>query len=204
MSTLTSSVSPKKPVIIWFVIFAVYLVGVIAALDMFDIKSKLIANLAVLTSMAFLAKAGLNAMANAGKQGLPGGAMRSYLQRMLVVSIAYVGAVFAASSLIEEGDPVTFVSVLIALVPGVAVVGYFYAMGRYVTEQQDEFLKMLMVRQSLIATGLAFSAASIWGFLESFGQVPHLDAYWWPILWFFGLGIGAIANRVQFGTTGEC
>lgn len=193
----------KRPVIIWFVIFLAFLGAMILAVDYWDIGNPLIANGLIVLSMIFLAKAGLNSMANAGRNGAPGAPARTYLMRMLVVSFAYVGSLFAASSLIEDGDPVTVLSVLIAIVPGLAVAGYFWAIGRYVREQQDEFLRMLMVRQSLIATGLTFSAASIWGFLESFGQVGHLDAYWWPILWFFGIGIGALVNRIEHGTWGE-
>lgn len=193
----------KRPVLIWFAIFAIYLVAAIVALGMSDIDNPLIANGIILISMIFLCKAGLNAMANAGQRGAVGSSLRTYLLRMLIVSVTYVGSMFAASTLISEGDPITLFSVLLAVIPGLAVVGYFYAMGRYMAEQEDEFLKMLMVRQSLIATGIAFSAASIWGFLESFGQVSHLDAYWWPIIWFFGIGIGAIVNKVQYGTAGE-
>lgn len=202
--TATTEPGPKKrPVGLWFVIFFAAMGCCLFAIDYFDIDDPIVANSVVLIPMIFLTKAGLNAMANAGRHGERGSAARNYLTRMLVVSLTYVGSLATASVLIEDGDPITFLSVLVALVPGIAVAGYFWAIGKYLAEQQDEFLRMLMVRQSLIATGLAFSAASIWGFLESFGQVPHLDAYWWPILWFFGIGIGAIANKIQFGTVGE-
>ncbi|MCK0129631.1 hypothetical protein [Erythrobacter sp. F6033] len=192
-----------KPVLPWFVVFFAFLIGSLVAIDLLDVKNPLIANGLILLSMIPLAKAGLNASANAASRGEVGNATRNYLIRMLVVSVAYIGAVFAASQLIDDGDPVTVLSVIIALVPGLAIALYFWAMGKYLAEQQDEFLRMLMVRQALIATAIAFSAAAIWGFLESFGQVPHIDAYWWPIVWFLGIGIGAIFNKVQYGTVGE-
>ena len=184
--------SPTKPVLPWFAVFIVVLIGSLFAIDIWDIQDPLLANGMILLSMLPLAKAGLNSSANAAASGEMGNATRNYLMRMLVVSVAYIGSVFAASQLIEDGDPVTVLSVIIALVPGLAIALYFWAIGKYLAEQQDEFLRMLMVRQSLIATAIAFSAAAIWGFLESFGQVPHVDAYWWPIIWFFGIGIGAM------------
>ncbi len=193
----------RKPVLPWFGIFFAFLIGSLFAIDIFDIRDPLLANGLVLTSMLFVAKAGLNASANAAARGEMGKATRNYLIRMLVVSVAYIGSVFAASQLIDDGDPITALSVIIALIPGVAIALYFWAMGKYLQEQQDEFLRMLMVRQALIATAIAFSAAAIWGFLESFDQAPHVDAYWWPIVWFFGTGIGAIFNKVQYGTVGE-
>jgi len=71
-------------------------------------------------------------------------------------------------------------------------------------EEPDEFIRMLIVRQSLIATAVALSAASVWGFLEAYGVVGHVDSYWVVVLWFAGLGIGAAVNKLQYGTFGEC
>lgn len=201
--TETVNDTQRRPVVFWFLLFFAALGAMALILDQSDIKDPLIANAMMLVPMIFLVKAGLNAMHNAGRHGERGSPQRNYLTRMLVLSIAYVGSLFAATELISEGDPITPVSIAIAIVPGIAVVGYFWAMGRYIVELKDEFLRMLMVRQSLIATGLAFSAASVWGFLESFGQAPHIEAYWWPILWFFGIGVGAVVNKLTYGTTGE-
>ena len=61
---------------------------------------------------------------------------------------------------------------------------------------------MLVVRQSLIATGLALSAATVWGFLESADVAPHLDAYWVAVAWFLGLFVGGLSNRIEYGSWG--
>lgn len=131
-------------------------------------------------------------------------AKRVYFKRMSIVSVGYLAAVFAAASLIDEGEPITWLSALLALLPGLGVVGYIWAIMRLMIEETDEFFRMLIVRQSLIATGIALSAASIWGFLEAFAIVGHVDAYWWPVIYFFGFGVGAIVNKIQFGASGEC
>jgi|GEM_PF-445103 len=193
----------RRKVIPWFLACVLAVAAALFAIDFFAIKDPLLAKGLILGSMIFLVIAGLNAAANARAKGGMGDAKSRYLLRMLAVSLAYVGSLFIAALLIDEGDPITVFSVVIALVPGLAVAGYFWAIGRYLQEQQDEFLRMLLVRQSLIATALAFSAAAMWGFLENFGQAPHVDAYWWPIIWFLGIGAGAVANKVQYGTYGE-
>lgn len=131
-------------------------------------------------------------------------AQRRYLKRMLAVTAVYLVTVFAASFLIDEGGPVTALTFILALLPGLAVVGIFWVIGRLIVEEQDEFIRMLNVRQSLVATGFALSVASVWGFLEAYGVAPHIDSYWVAILWFAGLGVGAVANKVQYGTYGEC
>jgi hypothetical protein len=69
-------------------------------------------------------------------------------------------------------------------------------------EEQDEYVRMLMVRQTLWASGFALSAATIWGFLESFGLAGHVDAYYIAVAWFFGLGIGGVINKLTLGEGG--
>ena len=76
------------------------------------------------------------------------------------------------------------------------VAGLFVAIGAYLVEERDEYLRMLATRQSLIATGTAMVAATIWGFLEGFELLPHMVGYAWPIVWFAGLGLGSCVNTL--------
>ena len=202
---MTTDTKPaRKPLLPWFLAMFASFGALFLLFELVDIQSRLVANAIFFIPMAFLVKAGMNASHNAALQGPRGNAARNYMKRMVVVSVTYVGSLFAASSLIDEGDPVTPLSIIIAVVPGIAVAGYFWAMGKFMLEQKDEFMRMLMVRQTLVATAFAFSLASVYGFLENFGQVPHIDAFWWPTAFFFGLGIGAIVNKLTMGTAGEC
>ena len=63
----------------------------------------------------------------------------------------------------------------VAVLPALPIIGIFAAIGRYLVEEQDEYVRMLMVRQTLWASGIALSLATIWGFLENFGVVGHVD-----------------------------
>ena len=83
-----------------------------------------------------------------------------------------------------------------AVLPALPIVGLFIAMGRYLAEERDEFVRMLRVREMLWAMGFTLSCATIWGFLDSFGLVGRADGYWIVILWYFGQGIGSIANKL--------
>lgn len=91
---------------------------------------------------------------------------------------------------------------IVAVLPALPIIGIFAAIGRYLVEEQDEYVRMLMVRQTLWASGFALSLATIWGFLDNFGLVGHADGYWIVIAWFFGLGIGGLANRLTLGDGG--
>ena len=108
-------------------------------------------------------------------------AMRRYTRRVLWLSLLYalflLGAVYAFKHHLLAGPP-----------------AYVVAIGLYLTEEQDEYVRMLMVRQTLWASGFALSLATIWGFLESFELVGHVESFYVAVLWFGGLGVGACAN----------
>ena len=94
---------------------------------------------------------------------------------------------------------------LVAILPALPIIGIFVAIGRYLVEEQDEYVRMLMVRQTLWASGFALSVATIWGFLENFGLVGHVEAYYISVLWFFGLALGGVANKLTVGAAaGAC
>jgi hypothetical protein len=94
------------------------------------------------------------------------------------------------------------VAYIVAALPALPIIGIFFAMGRYLVEEQDEYVRMLMIRQALWASGFALSAATIWGFLESFDVVGHIDAYYIAVIWFGGLGVGSLINKLTVGDGG--
>ena len=89
-----------------------------------------------------------------------------------------------------------------AVLPALPIVGLFVALGRYLVEEQDEYVRMLMVRQTLWASGFTLGLATIWGFLDNFGLVGHIDGYWIVVVWYFGMAIGGIANKLSLRTSG--
>lgn len=131
-----------------------------------------------------------------------GQAQSRYIKRVAVFTSLYLGALALMTFISRDYQPSLEARTLLAILPGLAVVGIFWAVGRLIVEERDEFMRMLIIRQALMASGLALSAASIWGFLEDADVVVHVDAYWWAVIWFFGLGVGAVANRIQYGTWG--
>ena len=89
-----------------------------------------------------------------------------------------------------------------AVLPALPIIGIFAALGRYLVEEQDEYVRMLMVRQILWASGVTLSFATVWGFLDNFGLVDHADGYWLIMIWYIGLGIGGMVNKLTLGASG--
>ena len=132
-----------------------------------------------------------------------GKASQRYLTRMALVMAFYLVTLFLAENLIEDRGVTGPLAWIIALLPGLSFAGVFWIFGALILEEEDEFYRLLYVRQGLIATGVSFTLAAVWGFLETYNQVDAVAAYWWPTLWCIGIGIGAVANKVKYGTYGE-
>lgn len=131
-------------------------------------------------------------------------AQRRYLARMVPLSIAYVAAIFVASAVIPRGSAATPLTVGIALIPGAAIIGFIWAIGRFFNDLTDEYMRMLEVRKALVATGLTLALTATWGLLEIYTDVPRIPVFWVFPLWCGGLGVGALVNKLTIGDAGSC
>ena len=129
-------------------------------------------------------------------------AYRRYLQRMAVAAMLYVAAILVAVKVLHHNTAVSPLAVALALLPGLAVLMMLYAIGRLLTELEDEFLRMLEVRKALVATAVALAVASVWGLLEMLTAVPKLEVFWVFPFWCMGLLVGAAINRFTMGSAG--
>lgn len=130
-------------------------------------------------------------------------ANRRFLFRIGAAAIVLGLSVVAARHLIDQqllGGPAVWA---VALVPGLAMLGIFYAYAMLIIEQKDEFIRMLIFRQFVTATGVALSFATVWGFLEEFGLVDHIYSYYVAVAWIVGFAFGGFVNRLKHGAWGE-
>src|SRR4051812_17831716 len=131
-------------------------------------------------------------------------AAKTYAQRILLLSLLYAAFLFAAIYGFNHQLFKGVAAYAAAVLPALPIVAIFAAIGRYLVEEQDEYVRMLMVRQTLWASGFALSVATAWGFLESFEIVGHVEAYYVAVLWFGGLGLGACINKLTLGAPVRC
>jgi len=124
-------------------------------------------------------------------------AVKAYMWRFFPLMIAYVVLLLAANWLAAHYTLSGVAAVAVAVLPAVPLIGVIVTMGRLVIEEKDEYQRLLHIRQMLVATGFMLAVSCVWGFLESFGQVPHVPAYWAFITWCAGLAIGSIYNEVR-------
>ena len=130
-------------------------------------------------------------------------AMRRYVIRIAVLMSFYMVALFTAVYLFRHHLVTGSAAYPLAILPALPVIGVFWAVMRLLVEEPDEFVRMLQVRQALVATGFCLTIMTVWEFLQNFDLVPQGNGgFGAAFFWFMGLGVGAHYNRLTLGTGG--
>lgn len=129
-------------------------------------------------------------------------ARQRYNRRMLWLVSLYAVFLIGATYGFKHGMITGPVAYAAAILPALPIIGIFAAMGRYLVEQEDEYVRMLLVRQALWAGGFSLTLVTIWGFLEKFGLFEHFESWLIAPLFFIGMGVGAAVNKLTIGDSG--
>ncbi|MBH5321078.1 hypothetical protein [Aurantiacibacter sediminis] len=188
---MTDAVQKKPKPGLWAGLFAANL-GIIAAL--FITGALEAPTPYILFALNFLL---LIPMIKAGKQaqeesGAMTRAMRDYNRRFLVASALYAATMLGAGGLtnvIPQESPAMW---LLAIAPMLPAFGMIWAITRYLREETDEYQRYKAVRASMVGLGFVLVLGTGWGFLETFGLVPHIWAWWVFPAWAMGLALGMV------------
>jgi len=121
-------------------------------------------------------------------------ALMRYNTRFLLATAAYVAGMFIAISIHNSAQdtnaPVGALAYAVPLLRTAPALAMIVVMGRYLVEETDEYLRHRASLSAIIGLGFVLVLGTIWGFLETFGLVPHIWAWWVVPGWAIGLGIG--------------
>jgi hypothetical protein len=132
-------------------------------------------------------------------------AIRSYLIRLFVLMSIYLMTLLAAVTAFKSHSVSGIPAYALAIMPALPIIGVFWAVMRLLVEETDEFVKLLHVRQCLIATGFCLTVMTIWEFLQNFDLVRAGNGgFGAAFFWFMGLGVGALYNKLTLGTDTGC
>src|SRR3569833_2271122 len=84
-------------------------------------------------------------------------AMRAYNRRMIVASLTYVAVLLAGVTVAARFAPPVPVRLLLAILVALPALMMVRAMAQLLREERDEYLRMRIVEQTLIATGFLWS-----------------------------------------------
>ncbi len=129
-------------------------------------------------------------------------AMQRYLRRLAGFMVVYVALIFAVGTVFRTVPPTGVLAWGLAVLPALPILGVFWTIGRLLTEETDEYMRQLLVRQSMFATAFCLSVMTVWEFLQNFEVVPPGNGgFGAAFFWFVGLGLGgawnALTNRAE-------
>ncbi len=119
-------------------------------------------------------------------------AIRAYNRRLLWFTLAYVLSLSVAIYATKALAPTGILAWGLAVLPSLPILYMVYALGRYLAEESDEYLRMKSVTAALFGTGFLLVVSTFWGFLETFGLVAHHPSWWAVPIWSIGLGLGNV------------
>jgi hypothetical protein len=124
-------------------------------------------------------------------------AQKRYAWRVAGFMAAYVVTLIAVIYLFRSRPPTGALAYAAAALPALPIIGVFWAIGRLLVEEEDEYQRMLLVKQTLLGTALTLALATIFQFLEGFALVTRPRELGVAVLWFAMWGISAAIVRMR-------
>lgn len=122
---------------------------------------------------------------------------RRYAVRVFVAMAAYLILLFATVTLFRDGPPTGALAYLIAILPAIPILFVFRAIGLLIVETEDEYQRLLLVKQTLLGTALTLAVATVWQFLINFDLASQPQGFGIAILWFIMWGVAAGIVRAR-------
>lgn len=124
-------------------------------------------------------------------------AMGRYVRRLIICMVIYTVLIIGVGFLFRIAPPTGALAWGAAVLPALPILGVFWAIFRLLSEETDEFMRMMLVRQTLFATGFCLTVMTVWEFLQNFDVLPDgTGGFGTTFVWFVGLGIGAVWNAL--------
>jgi hypothetical protein len=124
-------------------------------------------------------------------------AQRRHSRRVLYAALLYAAILIPVVYVIRHGVVTGSWRMVLAVLPAIPLIGMFGSYARYLSEETDEYIRMMVVRQILTATTVAMVCAVVWGFLVDLGGAPPIATYWIAFVWVATQGVSAIVERVR-------
>jgi len=126
-------------------------------------------------------------------------AARGYIRRFVPSMVGYMVVLMGSLWFIETHHPTGPLLWLLGVAPAIPIVGVIAAMGLYLVEETDEFLRTVLVQSLLWGMGITMALCTAWGFLENVDAVPHFPLYLiFPVFCgAFGLAQPFVKRRYQ-------
>jgi hypothetical protein len=123
--------------------------------------------------------------------------MRRYFWRLALFLSLYMAALIGGLT-IRNGYaalPPSY-GIALALLTALPIVGIFWTIFRLLTETEDEYQRLLLVKQVLLATALTLGITTFWQFLVVY-DVTADGPQWIGVIWLALFGFAAPLVRLR-------
>ncbi|MCL6251481.1 hypothetical protein M3P36_10565 [Altererythrobacter sp. KTW20L] len=115
--------------------------------------------------------------------------MRRYYRRLGGFMAAYAAVLIGGLYIAMAGIPLP-VRVFLAFLNAAMILGVFWAIFRLLAECDDEYQRLLLVKQTLLATALTLAITTCWQYLVVYEVLTEGPA-WVGVIWLAAFGIAA-------------
>lgn len=115
--------------------------------------------------------------------------MKRYSVRISLFMTGYL-VVLSLGLMLRDDGAGPAVRIALALASAGMICGVFWAIFRLLAECEDEYQRMLLVKQVLLATAAALAIATCWQFLAVF-EVLAEGPQWFGVIWLAMFGFAA-------------
>jgi hypothetical protein len=116
-------------------------------------------------------------------------AARHYYRRFVVTMLLYALSLVLTVSVFLRYHPHGPLAWLLAALPALPLTGLLAIFGLYLAEEKDEFQRSIGVQSMLWGIGGTLAVTNIWGFLESFVHLRHLNPILDSVIFWLFMGI---------------
>lgn len=117
-----------------------------------------------------------------------------YTIGMTIWMALYAAALFGSITLIQSQSPTGALLYALAVLPALPIGGTILTFLAYI-ERVDEYLRALLVKRFIIATGLTLFLCTAWGFIEDNAGAHHFSLYLVYCLFWALFGLTSLVTR---------
>ncbi len=106
----------------------------------------------------------------------------------------YVAAIVFNGFYFRQHAPTGPLLYILAVLPALPIGGTIWTMLRFI-EKSDEYIRAMITRRFILATGMTLFVCTVYGFLENYADLQHFDLYYVYVGFWMCFGIVSIFTR---------
>jgi hypothetical protein len=130
-------------------------------------------------------------------------AKKRYERDVMRFMALYVVVILCAAWFVKHDGGEKFFLYFWSIVPAIPVLAVMVRMGRYLQEEKDEYLRLLVMQAILVGTAALLGSLVVSDFLRSFANTGALPPFVSFIIFCAGMAVTQLVQRLKNRTSDE-